>query len=109
VWNSCNYAFSRIWRGLTIVYKQTNPVAWIGERTIPTERPPLWAKLVPTFVVSTNGSLRPYSRISKPEPLLFLPSSSSLVLMRLSGTRSRPTTFQKIWQRRESKPEPLDL
>jgi hypothetical protein len=27
------------------------------------------------------------------EPLLFLPSSSSVVLTRLSGARSRPTTF----------------
>jgi hypothetical protein len=38
--------------------------------------------------------------------LLFLPSSSSIVLTRLSGFRSGPTTFQKIWYRRESK---LDL
>jgi hypothetical protein len=33
------------------------------------------------------------SPISTPEPLLFLPSSSSIVLTRLSG----PTTSQKIW------------
>jgi hypothetical protein len=32
-----------------------------------------------------------------PEPLLFLPSSSSIMLMRLSGPRSRPTTSQKIY------------
>jgi hypothetical protein len=44
-----------------------------------------------------NGSPRPYSRFSRPEPLLFLPSSSSVVLTRLSGPRSRPTTSQKIW------------
>jgi hypothetical protein len=29
--------------------------------------------------------------------LLFLSSSSSLVLTRMSGPRSRPTTSQKIW------------
>jgi hypothetical protein len=29
--------------------------------------------------VQRGGSLRPYSRISRPEPLLFLPSSSSVV------------------------------
>jgi hypothetical protein len=40
-----------------------------------------------------NGSIRPYSRFSRQEPLLFLPSSSSVVLTRLSGPRSRPTTF----------------
>jgi hypothetical protein len=43
-----------------------------------------------------DGSLRAYSRFSRPEPLLFLSSSSSVVLTRQSGPRSRPTT-QKIW------------
>jgi hypothetical protein len=47
--------------------------------------------------IERAGSLRPYSRISRPEPLLFLPSSSSFVLTRLSGSRSTPTTSQKIW------------
>jgi hypothetical protein len=44
-----------------------------------------------------DESLRPYSRISRPESLLFLSSSSSTVLTKLSGPRSRPTTSQKIW------------
>jgi hypothetical protein len=44
----------------------------------------------------SDGSLRPYSRISRPEPLLCLPSSSSVVLPRLCGPLSRPTTSQKI-------------
>jgi hypothetical protein len=44
-----------------------------------------------------DGFLRPYSRLSRPESLLFLWSSSSIVLTRLSGPRSRPTTSQKIW------------
>jgi hypothetical protein len=35
-----------------------------------------------------DGSLRLYSRLSRPDPLLFLPSSSSIVLTRLSGPRS---------------------
>jgi hypothetical protein len=34
--------------------------------------------------------------VSRPEPLLFLSSSSSVVLKRLSGTCSKPTTSQKI-------------
>jgi hypothetical protein len=39
-----------------------------------------------------DGSLRPYSRFSRQEPLLLLlSSSSSVVLTRLSGPRSRPT------------------
>jgi hypothetical protein len=32
-----------------------------------------------------------------PEPLLCHSSSSSIILTRLSGPRSRPTTSQKIW------------
>jgi hypothetical protein len=48
-------------------------------------------------VVSAKVSLLPYSRFSSPEPLLFLPTSSSVILPRLSGPSSRPTTSQKIW------------
>jgi hypothetical protein len=49
-----------------------------------------------------DGSIRPYSRISRLESLLFLSSSSSIVLTRLSGPRSRPTIFQRIRYHRES-------
>jgi hypothetical protein len=52
-----------------------------------------------------DKALRPYSRLSGPEPLLVLPNSFSVVLTRLSGPRSRPTTSQKVWWRRESKPD----
>jgi hypothetical protein len=44
-----------------------------------------------------DGFQRPYSRFSRPGLLLFLPSSSSVVLTRQSGPRSKPTTSQKIW------------
>jgi hypothetical protein len=47
---------------------------------------------------------RSYARVSRPESVLFLPSSSSIVITRLSGPHSRPTSSQKIWQRRESNP-----
>jgi hypothetical protein len=46
---------------------------------------------VPTFddrgvsCIQRGGSLWMYSRVSRPEPLLFLPSRSSIVLTRLSG------------------------
>jgi hypothetical protein len=60
----------------------------LRERTIPTERPP--------FVGGHHdGSLQPHSRFSIPNPLLFLSNSSSIVLKRLSGPRSRPTTSRK--------------
>jgi hypothetical protein len=58
-----------------------------------TERPPLSAKLVPTLADrelsrSQRGDpLRPYSRFSRPESLLFLQSSSSFILTRLNGPR----------------------
>jgi hypothetical protein len=41
--------------------------------------------------VVSDGSLLPYSQISRPERLLFLPNSSSIVLTRLSGPRSTHT------------------
>jgi hypothetical protein len=79
-----------------------NSVAWVRERTIPTERTPLVGEVSVNFCGQRVphgkrvGSLRPYSRISRPKPLLFLPSSSSTVLTRLSGSRFRQT-IQKIW------------
>jgi hypothetical protein len=63
----------------------------------------LSTKLVLTFLLievprgQRDGCLRPYSRLSRPEQILFVLSSSSVVLTRLSGPRCRPTTFQKIW------------
>jgi hypothetical protein len=72
-----------------------NSVASVRERT-PSDRS-LSVKLVPTSRGQHNGSLRPYSRISRLQPLLFLPSRCSIVLTRLSGPRSRPTTSQKMW------------
>jgi hypothetical protein len=68
------------------------------------ERPPLLGEVSANFFLGyrvplgqRDGSLMSYSRFSRPEPLLFLSSSSSVVLTRLSGPRSRPTTSQKIW------------
>jgi hypothetical protein len=66
--------------------KKLNSVASVRERTIPPERSPLVGEVVPTFAdreVSSgqrDGSPQPYSRFSRPEPLLFLPSSSSIIL-----------------------------
>jgi hypothetical protein len=57
-------------------------------------------KLVPTSVDRgvSHGQrgVWPYSRFSRPESLYFPSSSSSIVLTRLSGPCSRPTTSQKI-------------
>jgi hypothetical protein len=92
--------------------KKINSVARVHKQTIPTERPPLVCKDSASFCRwmaprgQHDGSPWLYSQLSRPELPLFLPNSSSVVLMRLSGPRSRPTTSQKIWQRRESN---LDL
>jgi hypothetical protein len=67
----------------------------------------LSAKLVPTFarrgchVVSATDSLRPYSLFYRTETLIFYSSSSSIVLTRLNGLRSRAITSQKIWYHRK--------
>jgi hypothetical protein len=102
-------------RHFTLTTTKTNSVVWVRERTIPTERKPLvgevsaklYGKRVPCG--QHDGSLRPYSRISRPAPLIFLSRSSSIVLTRLSGLRSKPTTSQinLVTQRIES--GPLDL
>jgi hypothetical protein len=68
---------------------------------MPTERPPLVGEVSADFWdrgVSRSqrgGSLRSYSRFYRQEPLLFLSSSSSVVLTRLSGPRSRPIRPQR--------------
>jgi hypothetical protein len=56
----------------------TDSVAWVRQWTIPIERPPLVGE------VRTGTAT-------------FFSSSSSVVLTRLSGPRSKPTTSQKIW------------
>jgi hypothetical protein len=83
-------------------------VAWRRDRTIQTDGPPLVGEVTANFWgkrVSRgqrDGSLQQYSRISRSESVLSLPSSSSIVLTSLSGPCSGLTTSQKIWQCRES-------
>jgi hypothetical protein len=68
-----------------------NSVASVRELTIPPERPPLVGEVSANFCGyrvqhgQCNRSPQPYSRISRPEPLLFLPSSFSIVFTRLGG------------------------
>jgi hypothetical protein len=84
-------------------HRQKYSVAWVRWRTIPTERPQLVAEVSANFCgwkvprCQCNGSPLLYSCLSRSEPLFFLSSSSSALLTRLSGPRSRPTTSQKIW------------
>jgi hypothetical protein len=91
----------------TTTNKQT-PWPFVCERTISTKIPPFVSEvtvcqrshcqLLRIVCVAWSALwIWPYSRFSRPEPLLFLPSSSLIVLMGLSGSRSRPTTSQKNW------------
>jgi hypothetical protein len=76
-----------------VVATKLNSVAWVRERTIPTEWPPLVVEVSANFCGKRmprgqrDGSLQTYSRLSRPEPLIYLPSTSSVVLTRLSGPR----------------------
>jgi hypothetical protein len=81
----------------------TSSVASVRERTIPIERPQLVGEVSANFCGcrvlrgQRDVSPRPYSRFSTPEPRLFLSCSSSNVLTRLSGPRSRPTASLRTW------------
>jgi hypothetical protein len=83
--------------GLMGGYQQFSKTKTKLRGPIPTERPPLVHWVSANFCrqkVSrgqSNGSLQPYSQLSRPEPLLFLPSSSSIIFTRLSGHRARST------------------
>jgi hypothetical protein len=49
----------------------------------------------PKFNILVFSSIKNFGRWTKPLP--FLPSTSSIVLTRLSGPRSRPIASRKIW------------
>jgi hypothetical protein len=90
-------------------------MALVHEWTVLTQWLPLLGEVTANFCrqrVSRgqrNGSPLPYSWFSRPEPLLFLPSSSSIALTRLSGPHFIRTTSQKIWKCLELNPGQLDL
>jgi hypothetical protein len=80
-WISSPYALSSMSRRQHMytnikIYKK-NSMVWVSERTIPTERPPLVVEVIANFCGKRmsrgqrDGSLRPYSRFSRQEPLLF--------------------------------------
>jgi hypothetical protein len=103
-------------RHYVISYWQKELVAIVRKETIPTERPPLVGEVSANFLriesVAWSAQRIPMAAdlgFLDPEPLLFHSSSSSVVLTRLSGPRSRPTTSQKIWSCREWNPGSLDL
>jgi hypothetical protein len=74
---------NRITRFMHLVFSpdlqitRLNPMVWVRERTIPTERPQLVSEVIENFCGEKmprglrDGFLRPYSRFSRQEPLLF--------------------------------------
>jgi hypothetical protein len=76
-------------------------VALVCERTISTELPPLVGEVSANVLLiegardQLDGSLRPYSRLSRPKPLFFLQNSFSVVLTRLSGPVPDPLLLRK--------------
>jgi hypothetical protein len=83
------------------IKRKLNSVVWVSERTIPTERQPHVSEVSANFCGlrmprgKGDGSLRSYSRFSRPEPLLFLLSSSSIGLTRLSSPYPDPILLRK--------------
>jgi hypothetical protein len=75
----------------------------------------LSVKLVPTFADrgvprgQRDGSLRPYSRFSRQEPLLFLPSSSSIVLNEAEWSPFQSHYISENVVEPGIEPGPLDL
>jgi hypothetical protein len=90
-WNCLNYLAIFPWREMkesffkveilarntSVIWQQTNSVALVRERNIPTERPPIVGEVNTNFCRwrvlrgQLNGTLRQKSRFYRPEPLLF--------------------------------------
>jgi hypothetical protein len=92
-------------------------MALVRKRTTPIERPSLVGEVSVKFffadrecrAVSATDPHAVNLGFLDPELLLFHSSSSSVILTRLRGPRSRPITSQKIWKQRESNAGSLDL
>jgi hypothetical protein len=96
------------------VLKTKTKMVLVCKGTILTQRP----QLVGVVSTSENRGCRMVS-VTNPHGhnlgfvdwshYYFFPSSSSTVLVRLSGLHSRPTTSQEIWCCQKSNLRPLDL
>jgi hypothetical protein len=70
----------------------------VRERTMPTDRPPLVGEVSANFAdrgvsrSQRNGFPRPYSRFSRPDPLLFLPGIGKLKKL-FTSSSLEPATF----------------
>jgi hypothetical protein len=76
-------------------------VALVRKRTIATQELPFVSEVNANFcgcrVMSATDPTAVNLGFLDPQPLSFYSSTSSVILTRLSGPHSRPTTSQKIW------------
>jgi hypothetical protein len=76
-WPAFRRQDSNMYLSLPLKKIKLNSMAWVRERTIPTERPPLVGEAIANFCGrrvprgQRDGSLWQYSRFSRQEPLLF--------------------------------------
>jgi hypothetical protein len=102
-------------RRIFLITNGYNSVPLVRERTIRPSDRRLSAKWVPTFAdrgVShgqRDGSLRPWSRFPRPEQLLFISSSSSIVLNEAEWTPFQTHYFSENVVAQGIEPGPLDL
>jgi hypothetical protein len=82
-----------------VILPYTPKNAMVRERTIPTERPPLVGEVIANFLRVEGATWSAWRiptaafSVFETGAATFLSSSSSVLLTRLSGPRSRPTTF----------------
>jgi hypothetical protein len=77
-WNTvCTVSKNRTWYWCIYIYIYINSMVWVRKQTIPTERQPLVGEVIANFCRQRvprgqrDGSLWPYSRFSRQEPLRF--------------------------------------
>jgi hypothetical protein len=80
-------------------YAKKNSMVWVRERTIPTERPPLVNEVIANFLRIEGATWSAWRiptavfSVFQTGAAIFLSSSSSVALTRLSEPRSRHTVF----------------
>jgi hypothetical protein len=98
---------------LLLISEIKNSMVWVRERTIPIERPPLVGEVIANCLRIEGATWSAWRiptavfSVFYTGAATFLLSSSSVVPTRLSGPRSRPTTFFLVVPRIETGPPDL--
>jgi hypothetical protein len=99
--------FWRSWRLINMIYRfvmtKKNFMVWVRERPIATERPPLVGEVTANFCGKRvprgqrDGSLRPYSRFTRQEPLLFYQVAPQLYSVVLFFTFKKSISYSELF------------